>query len=320
MSGGSGPSVGEDAILCVGSVALDSVETPFGRADRVIGGSAVYFTAAASLFHEVKVVGVVGSDYPLAELDFLAERGADLSGIERRDGDSFFWAGRYHFDLNSRDTLETRLGVFAHFEPKIPPSFRDARFVFLGNIDPKLQHDVLDQVRAPEAVACDTMNYWIEGSRGPLVELLGRVRILVINDEEVRQLAGEANLLRAARWVQARGPELVVVKKGEHGAILFGADWLFFVPGFPLESVFDPTGAGDAFAGGFMGYLARAGSLAPEDLRRAMVYGSAMGSFAVEAFSVRRLVELPLADIERRVAQFREITAFETHVGTFVET
>jgi sugar/nucleoside kinase (ribokinase family) len=307
---------GEGSILCVGSVALDSVETPFGRAERVIGGSAVYFTAAASLFHDVKVVGVVGDDYPLHELDFLADRGADLSGIERRDGESFFWAGRYHFDLNSRDTLETKLGVFAHFEPKIPRSFRSARYVFLGNIDPKLQHDVLDQVEDPEVVACDTMNYWIEGSRGPLLDLLARVRILIINDEEVRQLAGEANLLRAARWVQKRGPELVVVKKGEHGAILFGADWLFFVPGFPLESVYDPTGAGDAFAGGFMGHLARAGSFSPEDLRRAMVYGSAMGSFVVEAFSVRKLIDIPTSDIERRVAQFRELTAFEAHVGT----
>jgi sugar/nucleoside kinase (ribokinase family) len=314
------PMNGEGAILCVGSVALDSVETPFGRADRVIGGSAVFFTAAASLFHEVKVVGVVGNDYPLGELAFLSQRGADLSGIERREGDSFFWAGRYHFDLNSRDTLETRLGVFADFEPKIPPSFRAARYVFLGNIDPKLQHDVLDQVKAPEVVACDTMNYWIEGSRDPLVDLLPRVQILIINDEEVRQLAGEPNLLRAARWVQDRGPGIVVVKKGEHGAMLFADGWFFFVPGFPLESVFDPTGAGDAFAGGFMGYLARAGALAPEDLRRAMVYGSAMGSFAVEAFSVRRLVDLPFGDIERRVAQFREITAFETHVDTFAET
>jgi sugar/nucleoside kinase (ribokinase family) len=320
MNGDLNSLNGEGSILCVGSVALDSVETPFGRADRVIGGSAVYFAAAATLFHEVKVVGVVGDDYPLQELEFLAERGADLSGIERRDGESFFWAGRYHFDLNTRDTLETRLGVFAHFEPKIPPSFKAARYVFLGNIDPKLQHDVLDQVEAPEVVACDTMNYWIEGSRGPLIDLLARVRVLVINDDEVRQLAGEANLLRAARWVQARGPELVVVKKGEHGAMLFADDWLFFVPGFPLESVFDPTGAGDAFAGGFMGWLARCGSLAPDDLRRAMVYGSAMGSFAVEAFSVRKLIDIPLTEIERRVAQFREITAFETHVGTLAET
>ncbi|MDH3424957.1 MAG: PfkB family carbohydrate kinase [Gemmatimonadota bacterium] len=302
------------SILCVGSVALDSVETPFGKAARVIGGSAVYFTAAASLFTPVRVVGVVGEDYPLERLDFLRERGADLSGIEQRTGESFFWAGRYHFDLNTRDTLETKLGVFADFEPKIPERFRAERFVFLGNIDPSLQHDVLDQVESPEVVACDTMNYWIEGNRDALLELLGRVRILMVNDEEVRQLAGEPNLLKAARWVQKRGPEIVVVKKGEHGAILFADDWFFFVPGFPLEEVFDPTGAGDSFAGGFMGYLASTGSVSPSDLRRAMVYGSGLGSFAVEKFSVDRLIDLPIADIESRLMQFRDITAFEAPV------
>jgi sugar/nucleoside kinase (ribokinase family) len=275
----------------------------------------VYFTAAATLFTPVQVVGVVGEDYPLSELDFLRHRGADLSGIEQRAGESFFWAGRYHFDLNTRDTLETKLGVFADFEPKIPEEFRSARFVFLGNIDPALQHDVLDQVQSPEVVACDTMNYWIEGKREPLVDLLGRVRILIVNDEEVRQLAGEANLLKAARWVQDRGPEIVVVKKGEHGAILFAKDWLFYVPGFPLEEVFDPTGAGDAFAGGFVGYLASCESLTPTDLRRAMVYGSVMGSFTVERFSVNRLVDIPFADIESRMERFREITAFEAGVN-----
>ena len=302
------------SILCVGSVALDSVETPFGKAERVLGGSAVFFTAAASLLHPVQVVGVVGDDYPLGDLDFLAARGADLSGIETREGESFFWAGRYHFDLNTRDTLETRLGVFADFQPRIPESFRNARYVFLGNIDPVLQLDVLDQVEAPEVVVCDTMNYWISGSRDALLELLGRVQILMVNEEEVRQLAGEPNLLRAARWVQERGPGMVVVKKGEHGAILFADDWLFFVPGFPLEEVYDPTGAGDAFAGGFVGSLARAGALESQDLRRAMVYGSVMGSYVVEEFSVNRLIDLPLADIERRMLEFREITAFETHV------
>ena len=302
------------SILCVGSVALDSVETPFGKAERVIGGSAVYFTAAASLFTPVRVVGVVGDDYPLERLDFLRDRGADLSGIEQGAGESFFWAGRYHFDLNTRDTLETKLGVFADFEPKIPDGFRDERFVFLGNIDPSLQHDVLDQVESPEVVACDTMNYWIEGNRDALLELLGRVRILMVNDEEVRQLAGEPNLLKAARWVQKRGPEIVVVKKGEHGAILFADDWVFFVPGYPLEEVFDPTGAGDSFAGGFMGYLASTGSITPDDLRRAMVYGSVLGSFAVEKFSVNRLIDLPFADIELRLMHFRDITAFEASV------
>ena len=302
------------SLLCVGSVALDSVETPFGRAERVLGGSAVFFAAAATLFQRVQVVGVVGDDYPFSDLDFLSDRGADLSGIERVPGESFFWAGRYHFDLNTRDTLETRLGVFADFQPKIPHGFRRARFVFLGNIDPLLQLDVLDQVEAPDVVACDTMNYWIEGSRDALIELLGRVDILLVNDEELRQLAAEPNLLRAARWVQERGPDKVVVKKGEHGAILFADDWVFFAPGYPLEEVFDPTGAGDAFAGGFLGHLARAGDVSPMELRRAMVYGSAMGSFACEAFSVDRLRDLPLKAVDERVAEFRQITAFETRV------
>jgi len=302
------------SILCVGSVALDSVETPFGKAERVLGGSAVFFSAAASLLAPVRVVGVVGDDYPMDDLGFLRDRGVDLGGIEQAPGESFFWAGRYHFDLNTRDTLETRLGVFADFQPKIPDPFRASRFVFLGNIDPTLQYEVLEQVEAPGVVACDTMNYWIEGTRPELLKLLERVDILLVNDEEVRQLADEPNLLKAARWVQERGPDIVVVKKGEHGAILFADDWIFFAPGFPLEEVFDPTGAGDAFAGGFMGHLARVGTLDPAELRRAMVYGSALGSFACEAFSVDRLRDLPVVRIDERVAEFRRITAFEAHV------
>ena len=299
------------SILVVGSVALDSVETPFGSADRVIGGSAVFFTAASSPLFPVQVVGVVGDDYPFEELDFLTERGADFSGVERAEGESFFWAGRYSYDLNSRDTLETRLGVFGDFKPRVPDAFRDSRYVFLGNLDPVLQLAVLDQVRKPAAVICDTMNYWIEGSREALVALLGRVDILMVNDAEARQLAGDHNLVRAARWIQERGPRYVVVKKGEHGAILFGPDWMFFVPGFPLEVIFDPTGAGDSFAGGFVGYVASVDSLEPDDLRRAMVYGSVMGSFAVESFSVDRFRSLSDREILHRIMEFREITAFE---------
>ena len=302
------------SILCVGSVALDSVETPFGKADRVLGGSAVFFSAAATLFSPVRLVGVVGDDYPFADLDFLRERGADLSGIERAAGESFFWAGRYHYDLNSRDTLETRLGVFADFMPKIPDAFRDTRQVFLGNIHPELQHKVLDQVESPELVVCDTMNYWIEGNRKELISLLERVDILMVNDGEARQLADEPNLLKASRWIRDHGPRIVVVKKGEHGAILFADGWVFFTPGYPLEIVFDPTGAGDSFAGGFMGYLAQHGSLDPEDLRRAMVYGSVMGSYAVEDFSVDRFRRLQNGEVAARVQEFREMTAFETHV------
>ncbi len=303
------------SILCVGSVALDSVETPFGSAERVLGGSAVYFAAAASVLSPVHVVGVVGSDYPLSDLDFLAARGVDLSGIEQKEGKSFFWAGRYEYDLNTRTTLDTQLGVFADFSPKIPESMRDPRYLFLGNIDPALQIDVLDQVGEPEVVACDTMNFWIEGSREKLLELIGRVRILMVNDEEVRQLAGEPNLLKAARWVQERGPEMVVVKKGEHGAILFEANGLFFVPGYPLEDVFDPTGAGDSFAGGFIGQIARDGEVTSPSLRRAMVTGSALGSFACEHFSIDRLKDLTLDAIDDRVQAFQRMTAFESPVG-----
>ena len=299
------------SILVVGSVALDSVETPFGSADQVIGGSGVFFSAAASLLGPVRLVGVVGDDYPMEQLDFLTERGVDLAGVERTEGESFFWAGRYSYDLNLRDTLETRLGVFGDFAPQIPDEYRDSRYVFLGNIDPVLQLDVLDQMREPVAVICDTMNYWIEGSREALVELLKRVDILMVNDAEARQLAGDHNLLGAARWIQERGPRLVVVKKGEHGAILFGPDWMFFVPGFPLEMIFDPTGAGDSFAGGFVGYMASVDSQEPDDLRRAMVYGSVMGSFAVESFSVDRFRLLDEKEILHRIMEFKEMTAFE---------
>lgn len=299
------------SLLVVGSVALDTVETPFGLASDALGGSATFFAAAASLFCDVQLVGVVGTDFPVRELDFLAERGVDLSGLEQVDGESFRWSGVYSYDLNSRETRDTRLGVFADFQPRIPEQFRDAQWVFLGNIDPVLQLDVLEQVRAPQLVACDTMNYWISGKREDLLRLLNRVDLLLVNDTEARELSGDHNLLRAARWIQQRGPEMVVVKKGEHGAILFAGDTIFFTPGYPLEEVFDPTGAGDAFAGGFMGYLARCGSVTPDDLRRAMVYGSALGSFAVEKFSVERLIDLEPSEVQARVRSFRELTAFD---------
>jgi len=300
--------------LCVGSVALDSVETPFGEATRVLGGSANFFAAAASLFTSVQVVGVVGEDYPLEKLDFLRERGVDLSGIEERPGESFFWAGRYHYDLNSRDTLETRLGVFADFKPRIPESFRSARHIFLGNIDPTLQLDVLDQVDDPGVVAADTMNYWIEGARKELLELLERVDILLVNDAEARQLADEPNLLKAAEWIRGRGPSVVVIKKGEHGAMLFDGDAVFFAPGYPLEQVFDPTGAGDAFAGGFLGYLAGRDRMDHETLRRAVVFGSATGSFAVEDFSIDRFRSLDMSQVVERVREFQAMTTFEAPV------
>jgi len=301
------------SLLVVGSVALDSVETPFGVAQDVLGGSANFFAAAASLFCNVQMVGVVGSDYPLADLDFLAQRGVDLAGVEQVEGESFRWTGVYSFDLNSRETKETRLGVFADFKPRIPEPFRDAEWVFLGNIHPDLQHDVLDQVRNPRFVAMDTMNFWINNpeTRESLVRLLGRVDALMVNDTEARELTGDHNLLRAARWIHERGPSLVVVKKGEHGAIMYCRDFIFFAPGYPLEEVFDPTGAGDAFAGGFMGYLTRSGGLSGDDLRRAMVHGSALGSFAVEKFSIDRLRDLTSGEVSERVRAFRDLTAFD---------
>jgi sugar/nucleoside kinase (ribokinase family) len=299
------------SVLVVGSVALDSIETPFGSVQDALGGSATFFSAAASLYSDVQLVGVIGSDFPEIELDFLVRRGVDLQGLERAVGESFRWAGVYSYDLNSRETLETRLGVFAEFQPKIPEPFRDAEWIFLGNIDPVLQLDVLEQIRTPRFVACDTMNFWISGKRDELLRLLTRVNLLMVNDSEARELSGDHNLLRAARWIQAHGPEMVVIKKGEHGAILFTRDFAFFAPGYPLEEVFDPTGAGDAFAGGFLGYLARVGSTRADDLRRAMIYGSAMGSFAVETFGVERFHALTVQEVHERVCQFREMTAFE---------
>jgi sugar/nucleoside kinase (ribokinase family) len=300
------------SVLVVGSVALDSVETPFGKADDVLGGSGTFFSASASHLAPVQLVGIVGNDYPLSDLQTaFAGRRIDLGGLERADGSSFRWRGRYRHDLNAAETLETHLGVFSNFRPKIPEQFRRAPFVFLGNIDPRLQIDVLTQVERPKFVACDTMNFWIESRRPDLMKLLGQVDLITLNDAEARQLSDEFNLVKAARWIMARGPKLAVIKKGEHGAFLFTESSIFFAPAYPLESVFDPTGAGDSFAGGFMGYLARSGDLSEANLRRAVVYGSAMGSFAVEKFSVDRLLEIGPDDIARRVAEFHRLVSFE---------
>ncbi|CAN5854857.1 PfkB family carbohydrate kinase [soil metagenome] len=306
------------SLLVVGSVALDTVETPFGRAKDVLGGSAIHFSASASLFTPVQLVGVVGDDYPLDKLRFLEDRGVDLAGLARAAGESFRWSGIYRYDMSTAETLETRLGVFADFKPHIPASFRSAEHVLLANIDPVLQLEVLDQVSSPRFVACDTMNFWIDGKRDELLQLLTRVDLLFANDAEVRQLSRETNLVRAARWVQRQGPNCVVIKKGEHGAVLFTPESVFFMPGYPLEEVFDPTGAGDCFAGGFMGYLARAGEITEAELRRAMVYGSAMGSFAVERFSLERLRDLTLGEIDDRVRRFRMMTEFEIPVSADV--
>ena len=304
-------AAGPAPILVVGSVALDAVETPFGRVDDALGGSAVFFSAAASLFAPVYLSGVVGEDYPLDRLDFLRRRGVDFEGLETREGESFRWSGVYEYDLTTRRTLETRLGVFADFRPRIPPRYRDSRRIFLGNIDPELQLRVLDQVRSPDFVACDTMNYWIEGAREALLRVLGRIDLLMVNDAEARELSGDHSLHRAARWIRERGPRHVVIKKGEHGAVLVSGEQIFFAPGYPLEEVFDPTGAGDAFAGGVLGHLAATSAPDDEALRRAVVYGCALGSFACEAFGPSRLAELEREDVEARVRDFRRMTRFE---------
>jgi sugar/nucleoside kinase (ribokinase family) len=295
-------------LLVVGSIALDSIFTPFGETADALGGSAVYFSVAGSLLHPVQVVGVIGKDYPRHELERLASRGIDWSGVEQGEGESFRWKGKYSYDLQSRETLETRLGVFADFQPRLPAGFRSAKFVFLGNIDPDLQLGVLEQVSRPELVVCDTMNYWIQSKKAPLLELLARVDVLMVNDSEARELSGDWNIHRAGRWILRHGPKRVVIKQGEHGALLIEPRRTFYVPAFPLENVFDPTGAGDAFAGGFMAYLARTQSIGEDNVRRAMVYGAAMGSYAVEQFGIRGFDHVTLADVEQRVRGFQDLT------------
>lgn len=302
-------------LLVVGSIALDSVETPFGSTADALGGSATFFGYAASVFHPVQAVGVVGDDFPAAELERMADRGVDLAGVERADGASFRWKGKYSYDLQNRETLDTRLGVFADFRPNLPDAYRDAKLVFLGNIDPALQLNVLDQVRQPALVACDTMNYWIQGQRDTLLELLPRIDLLMVNDAEARLLSGDWNIYRAARWIRQRGPRMVIIKQGEYGAVLVDDSGIFYVPAFPLEEIYDPTGAGDAFAGGFMGHLARSGDLSPMNLRRAMVFGSTTGSFAVERFSVERFHEIGLTEVTARARAFTELVHFDTSDG-----
>lgn len=299
------------SVLVVGSVALDSVETPFGKADDVLGGSATFFSASASHLTDVSVVGVIGSDYPVDKLEPLKERGVDFSGLERAEGQSFRWRGRYRHDLNSAETLETHLGVFSRFSPKIPEKLRSSPYLFLANIDPRLQLDVLKQVDKPKLVACDTMNFWIQSRRPDILALLEHVDLVTLNDAEARQLTEKANLVQAAQWIMARGPRHVIIKKGEHGAFMFTHDSIFFAPAFPLENVFDPTGAGDSFAGGFIGYLAATGDLSDGNMRRAVIYGSVMGSFAVEKFSIERLMTVSRAEIDQRMREMRRLVAFE---------
>jgi len=298
------------AIAVVGSVAFDRIETPAGEAAEVLGGAATHFAVAASYFTRVHVVAVVGEDFPAAERAYLEQRNIDLTGLETRPGRTMRWHGRYHEDVNVRDTLHLDLGVFAGFQPTVAATIRNAPYVMLGNIDPTLQGGVLDQFGAPTLVACDTMNHWIASAREPLERLLPRVDLLVVNDEEARQLSGEANVPRAARRILSFGTKSVLVKRGEYGAILFSPESVFAVPAFPLEDVFDPTGAGDTFAGGLLGYLAAHGDHSHTAVRRAIVYGSVLASFVVEDFGGRRMHTLTREDIEQRYRQFVALTEF----------
>jgi sugar/nucleoside kinase (ribokinase family) len=298
-------------LLVVGSVALDSVRTPFGKVDEILGGSATFFSYAASFFTRVRLVAVVGADFPRAHLDLLARRGVDLAGLQVADGATFRWVGEYGYDLNEAKTLDTRLGVFADFRPDLPAAFRSTPFIFLANIDPELQLGVLRQVQRPRLAALDTMNFWIQGKRDALRRVMAEVDALLVNDAEARMLAEEPNLVKAARKILGWGPRTVVVKRGEYGVLMVDAGGFFFVPAFPLEAVFDPTGAGDTFAGAFMGYLARAGAVDDAALRRAIVYGSVLASFAVEDFSLNRLARLDDKEIEARYRTFQEMMRIE---------
>ncbi|HET6403537.1 MAG TPA: PfkB family carbohydrate kinase [Candidatus Thermoplasmatota archaeon] len=295
-------------LLVVGTVATDDIETPYGQQKDVLGGSATYFAAGASFFTGVRIVGVVGGDFDLARLDFLRKRGVDLAGIEVvPDGKTFRWSGRYHHDLNHRDTLGTWLNVLETFQPKLPQAWRDTPYLFLANIDPKLQRQVLAQMTRPKLVVADTMNFWIESMRDEVAKTLAQVDGLIVNDEEARQLSGIPNLVKGAHAIRAMGPRTLVVKKGEHGALLFADGTTFFAPAYPLEEVRDPTGAGDTFAGGFFGYLAQQDRIDARTMRKAVLYGSALASFCVERFGPERLQELTMREVEERVKAFQDL-------------
>ena len=308
------------SILVVGSVALDSVQTPFGKVDDALGGSATYFAAAASMYERVSLVAVVGADFPQQHIDFLHSRNVDLAGLQRVEGKTFRWKGRYDYDLNRAQTLDTQLNVFASFHPRLPEHYRDAQYVFLANIDPELQSEVARQIKSPKLIALDTMNYWIDYKKDKLSEAMSLADIVLMNEAEAREYGNTFSLIRAARKILALGPRAVIVKKGEYGAALFadGADMVsqyFFAPAYPLEKIADPTGAGDTFAGGVIGYLAKHNDTSMEALKRAIIHGSVAASFTVEAFSVDRLKSLTLDDIAQRYRDMQRVTHFESMNG-----
>lgn len=300
------------SVLVVGTVAFDSIETPFGSAERILGGSAAYFALGASFFTPVRLVGVIGQDFPEEHLELFLQRGIDLEGLQREKGDTFHWRGRYHEDVNVRDTLELHLNVLSTFVPQLPDRYRDAEYVFLGNIDPAMQLEVLNQIRQTKLVVCDTMDHWIRESVADLKKVLKRIEMLVINDSEARLLSGYNNIVRAARAILKMGPKIVLIKRGEYGVLQFSDSSIFATPAYPLEEVFDPTGAGDSFAGGFLGHMARSGDTSQQGLRRAIVYGSVVASFTVEDFGVKRLTAASLDEIEERYQRFVQLTDFHT--------
>ncbi len=301
------------AILVVGSFALDSIQTPFDRIEEALGGSATYISLAASYFSgPIKVVGVIGEDFPKEYIEMLSNHNIDLEGLEIvQGGKTFRWSGKYHYDLNVRDTLFTELNVFEKFDPKIPENAKRSKFICLGNIDPVLQSKVLDQMENPQFIVCDTMNFWIEGKKSELLELLPRVNAFIVNDSEARLLSQEPNLIKAARIIREMGPQILIIKKGEHGALLFTDDTIFSAPAYPMENIYDPTGAGDSFAGGFIGYLFKTRDLSPENLKKAVIYGSTMASFCVEKFSTKGLEDLSTLQIQDRYRQFLNLSRFD---------
>ncbi|NTV06944.1 MAG: sugar kinase [Chlorobiaceae bacterium] len=301
------------SILIVGSLAFDDIETPFGRSDNTLGGSSTYIALSASYFTEkIQMVGVVGSDFGDEHFGLLHSRNIDTKGVQMVEtGKTFRWAGRYHYDMNTRDTLDTQLNVFADFDPAVPHQYRDAEFVCLGNIDPELQLKVLDQISKPKLVILDTMNFWIEGKPEELKKTLEQVDIFILNDSEARLLSGDPNLVKSARIIRQMGPKTLIIKKGEHGALLFTDNGIFVAPAFPLESIYDPTGAGDTFAGGFIGHLSRCETITDTELRRAVLYGSAMASFCVEKFGTEKIAALDLLEIEDRFQSFRELSRID---------
>ena len=299
------------SILVVGSVAFDGIETPFGKVERAIGGSATYFSVAASFFTPVQLVAVVGEDFSDKEMEVFRGRDIDVSGLSRTQGKTFSWRGSYDYDMNVATTRETQLNVFADFKPVLSDSFRSAKVVFLANIDPELQLEVLEQVRSPRLVALDTMNYWITSKKEALKKIFSRVDLIIINEGEVRQFSGEANLIKGARTILSLGAKTIVIKRGEYGVLMVKKDEVFAVPAFPLETVFDPTGAGDTFAGGFLGYLASRSDHSESVMRRAIIFGSVLASFTVEAFALDRLREVSRREIDSRFRQFKTLTHFD---------